>query len=168
MLTLGLDPGFARIGYGLIKKEKGRLSVIDCGCISTKVKQEFPDRLVQVGQDLEGLIKKHRPDQCAIEDLFFFKNAKTALAVAAARGVLIFVAKKNKLPVFEYTPLQVKQSVTGYGKAEKNQVLFMVEKILRIKDFVGLDDTSDALAIAICHANSIASFLKKKKETKTK
>ncbi len=155
MIILGIDPGFARIGYGIIKKEKSRIAVIDFGCITTEKEQSFPERLVQISNDTKKLVKKNKPDCCAIESLFFFKNSKTALAVAAARGVLTCTIKKEKVPVFEYTPLQIKQAATGYGKADKSQIMSMVKQILNIQTSIKLDDTSDALAIALCHANSL-------------
>lgn len=158
MIILGIDPGFARIGYGIIKKEKNQLTVLDFGCITTRKKQSFPNRLVQINSDTRALLKKSNPDYCAIESLFFFKNSKTVLPVAAARGVLIFTIKKKGVPIFEYTPLQVKQAVTGYGKAGKVQVMSMVKHILKIKESIRLDDTSDALAVAFCHANSFKNL----------
>ncbi|MEA3273295.1 MAG: crossover junction endodeoxyribonuclease RuvC [Patescibacteria group bacterium] len=159
MIILGIDPGFARTGYGIIKKEKGKITVLDFGCIITEKDQDFPDRLVRINTDLVSLLKKSKPDSCAIEDLFFFKNSKTVLAVAAARGVLMFTVKKKHIPISEYTPLQVKQAVTGYGRADKAQIMSMVKHILKIKTSIKLDDTSDALAIALCHANSLKKGL---------
>ena len=153
MIILGIDPGFARTGYGLIKKEKNQLIPLDFGCISTEPTEAFCDRLVQTNHDLKKLIKKYQPDQFAIEELFFFKNTKTALAVASARGALLLTARQQKLPVFEYTPLQIKQAVTGYGRAEKTQVMQMIKNILKINKKIKLDDTSDALATAVCHAH---------------
>jgi len=155
MIILGIDPGFARIGYGIIKKDKSQTFPLDFGCITTRKEWSFPERLVQISTDIKKLIKKNKPDCCAIESLFFFKNSKTALTVAAARGVLICAIKQERIPLFEYTPLQIKQAVTGYGKAEKIQIMDMVKQILNIKSPIELDDTSDALAIALCHANSL-------------
>ncbi|MBU2025553.1 crossover junction endodeoxyribonuclease RuvC [Patescibacteria group bacterium] len=155
MIILGLDPGFARVGYGIIKKQKGDLKVLTFGSISTPGKQDFCGRLLQISLDLEKLIKKYKPNHCAIEELFFFKNLKTAVAVASARGVLLVGAKKLKLDVFEYTPLQVKQAITGYGRADKTQIMRMVTNILKIKTKIKLDDVTDALAVAICHASSL-------------
>lgn len=154
MIVLGIDPGFARVGYGVIKKERGKVSVIDFGCIITTQENSLADRLVLISQDVKKLLQKHRPHQCALEKLFFFKNAKTALGVAEARGALILSIREQQVPLFEYTPLQVKQALTGYGKADKNQIKFMVKRILQIRNNFPLDDTSDALAIAICHAHS--------------
>jgi crossover junction endodeoxyribonuclease RuvC len=159
MTILGIDPGFARTGYGIIEKEQNKLKVIDFGCLTTKASCDFASRLVQISDDLKILIEKFQPDHCAIEDLFFFKNLKTAIKVAAARGVLMVTPKKMGIDVFEYTPLQVKQAVTGYGKADKNQVMLMVKTLLSINQKIKLDDTSDALAVALCHSNSI-NYLK--------
>ncbi|MBD3244917.1 MAG: crossover junction endodeoxyribonuclease RuvC [Candidatus Moranbacteria bacterium] len=160
MTILGIDPGFARTGYGIIKKRGNSFEAIEYGSITTEAKTAFCDRLVQISQDLDHLIKTYKPQQCAIESLFFFKNIKTAISVASARGVLLLVPRQLGVEVFEYTPLQIKQAITGYGKAEKGQVTSMVRKILNIKNQIKLDDTADALATAICHANS-ANFQQK-------
>ncbi|MBD3238612.1 MAG: crossover junction endodeoxyribonuclease RuvC [Candidatus Moranbacteria bacterium] len=154
MITLGLDPGFARAGYGIVEKNGNQIKLVDCGCIITEPKTTFCDRLVQIADDLEELIDKFKPDHCAIESLFFFKNTKTAISVASARGVMILVPRKKNIMIFEYTPLQIKQALTGYGKAEKNQITKMVQKIIGVQNSIKLDDTSDAIAAAICHLNS--------------
>lgn len=146
---LGIDPGFARIGYGFIKKDKDKLETIDFGCIETDKKLEFSERLFQLHNELEKIIKKNKPDIIAIEKLFFFKNLKTAIDVAQARGVIMLTAKQAKTQIQEYTPLEVKQAVTGYGRADKTQVAKMVELVLKLKKMPKLDDTVDALAIAI-------------------
>lgn len=160
MIILGIDPGFARIGYGILKKENGNFLTLDYGCITTSAQEEFPLRLESIEKDILSLVKKYKPDCCAIEDLFFQKNTRTAMTVASAKGVILLAIRKNKLPISQYTPLQVKQAVTGYGKAEKIQVTNMVRSILRIKGPIKLDDTADALAIAICHGSSI-NYLKR-------
>ncbi|MBD3299738.1 MAG: crossover junction endodeoxyribonuclease RuvC [Candidatus Moranbacteria bacterium] len=156
MIILGIDPGFARIGYGVLKKHKGhKLEVLEYGSIVTYPKIPFADRLVQISGDIQELIQKYQPDHYAIEDLYYFKNKKTIISVGAARGVLLLMPRQHKVPVFEYTPLQVKQAVTGYGKAEKSQVMAMVKSILNIHSGIKLDDTSDALAVCICHASTV-------------
>lgn len=155
MIIIGIDPGFARIGYGIIQKNRSSYRVLDFGCITTSPQESFPSRLVQIEKDLRTILKKYHPDCCSIENLFFFKNSKTAFSVSAARGVLILTAKKYGISVFEYTPLQIKQAVTGYGKASKSQVMIMIKKLLLITNKIVLDDTSDALAAAMCHGNSL-------------
>jgi len=154
MIVLGIDPGFARTGYGLLQETKKRVIVLDCGCITTAKDLPFADRLLAVADDITNLIDLHRPDSCAIEKLFFAKNTKTALSVAEARGAIMLSVRKMSVPVFEYTPLQVKQAVTGYGRADKNQIKCMVQGILGITTKFPIDDVSDALAIAVCHLNS--------------
>ena len=124
------------------------------GCIETCKSKCAPDRLKEIGHDLESLIKTYHPDEVAIEDLFFFKNLKTAIKVAQARGVLLFVCCQQKLQIFEYTPLQIKQALTGYGRADKNQVQQMVKQIYKLKSIPKPDDAADALAIAVCHEQS--------------
>ena len=155
MKILGIDPGYARVGYGIIEKKPKSFDVLEYGCITTSAGTEFCDRLCQISEDLELLLDKHKPDHVAIENLFYFKNKKTVITVAQARGVLMLVPRRNQIPVFEYTPLQIKQAVTGYGKAEKSQVTAMVKSILKLAGPIKLDDTADALAVGICHGNSL-------------
>ncbi len=155
MIILGIDPGTATTGYGLLKSEKGKLMAIDCGCIYTDKKLEMPERLNLIAQSLMNIIKKHKPQIMAVEELFFFKNTKTAITVGQARGVILFIGKNNKLKVAEYTPLQVKQAVVGYGRAEKKQIQIMVKAILGLDSIPKPDDAADALAVAICCANSV-------------
>ncbi len=155
MIILGIDPGTATTGYGVLKSEKNVLSIIDFGCIYTDKKLEMPDRLDLGAENLGDIIKKYKPQVMAVEELFFFKNAKTVISVGQARGVVLFVGKNMKLKIFEYTPLQVKQAVVGYGRAEKKQVQAMVKAILGLKSIPKPDDAADALAVAICCASSI-------------
>lgn len=152
MKILGIDPGTGRVGWGIVSHEKGVDSFVDCGCFETKVNSELPERLIKIHAFLQDLIKTHKPDELAVESLFFEKNAKTAIDVAAARGVILLAGALAGLPIFQYTPLQVKSSLTGYGKAEKSQVEFMVGKILHLKDKIKPDDAADAVAIALTHA----------------
>ena len=152
MKILGIDPGTGRVGWGIISHDKGVDTFVDCGCFETKANSDLPDRLVKIYEYIEKLIQTHNPDVMAVESLFFEKNAKTAIDVAAARGVTLLAGAKARLPVFQYTPLQVKSSLTGYGKAEKNQVEFMVGKILHLKEKIKPDDAADAVAIALTHA----------------
>lgn len=152
MKILGIDPGTGRVGWGIVSHNKGVETFVDCGCFETKVNSELPDRLALVYNFIENIINLHRPDAFAVESLFFEKNVKTAIDVAAARGVILLVGKRAGLPIFQYTPLQVKSALTGYGKAEKSQVEFMVGKILRLKNKIKPDDAADAVAIALTHA----------------
>jgi len=152
---MGIDPGTAITGYGVIKKGPNELTTIDYNCIRTTTHYSTAERLGQIGQQLTRLIKKYKPDRIAVEDIFFFKNLKTAVKVSQARGVILAQAAQLKLPVIEYTPLQVKQAVTGYGRAEKKQVQEMVKLILNLKEIPKPDDAADALAIAICCAHSL-------------
>ncbi len=153
MLIMGVDPGIAITGYGLIRYDGRSFLLVDCGCILTKAKTPLALRLYTLHNELTSIIKQYCPDQFAIEELFFNKNTRTALAVGHARGVAILAAAGSSLPVFEYTPLEVKQAVAGFGRAEKTQVQYMVKSILSLPEAPSPDDVADALAVAICHAN---------------
>lgn len=154
-IILGLDPGLAITGYGILIKEKGQFLVVNYGVIETPVRLTFPQRLDLLHQELKQIIKKYRPDVIAVEELFFAKNVKTALVVGQARGVLVLTAIQSGADFYEYTPLQVKQALTGYGRADKNQIQQMVKIILNLKQLPKPDDAADALAIAICCGNSV-------------
>jgi crossover junction endodeoxyribonuclease RuvC len=154
MIIMGIDPGFAITGYGIVKYEGNKFSVIDYGAITTESTMILPHRLLILNNRLEELIAKHKPDAIAVEELFFNKNIKTALTVGHGRGVAILAAAKSGVDVFEYTPLQVKQSVVGYGRAEKAQVQQMIKIILNLSAIPKPDDVADALAIAVCHGHS--------------
>lgn len=151
MKILGIDPGTGRLGWAILTHEKGSDSLIDCGCFETKVKSDLPERLEKIYDFLSQLIKEHKPDVLAVESLFFAKNVTTAFDVGASRGVILLSGHQAKLPIFQYTPLQVKSSLTGYGKAEKSQVQFMVTRILHLKEIPKPDDAADAVAIALTH-----------------
>lgn len=151
---LGIDPGTATTGWAIVEEVKKNPRLIACGCVNTSKINSDAERLVEIGKDLASLIKKYKPDEAAIEDLFFFKNLKTAITVAQARGVILYEIKKNRIPLFAYTPLQVKQALTGYGRAEKKQIQIMVKNILKLAHIPKPDDAADAVAIAICHLNS--------------
>lgn len=157
MIILGIDPGYAIVGFGIIKYEKGRMSVLDFGAITTPADMEFTERLKCIYEDLSYLFDKYKPDAMAVEKLFFNTNQKTAIDVAQARGVILLAAKMNGTECFEYTPLQVKQSVVGYGRAEKKQVQEMTRQLLGLSAVPKPDDTADALAMAICHAHCSGS-----------
>lgn len=154
-IILGIDPGIADTGFGIIASEKNKLTCLGYGSIKTSSKLELPDRLEIIHSELTKLIKKHKPDLIAIEELFFCNNAKTALIVGQARGVVVLTAKLNKVKSVEFTPYQVKQAVSTYGHAEKGQVQKMVKLILNLKELPRPDDAADALAIAICAVNSL-------------
>ena len=154
MIILGVDPGTATTGYGLIRKNR-ELKLIDYGCIKTTTGLTTAERLKKLHDQLNVLIKKHKPNMMAVEDIFFFKNLKTAIKVSQARGVILLTAAKIKIPVFEYTPLQIKQAITSYGRAEKIQVQKMVKLLLDLKEIPKPDDAADALAAAICCAHTI-------------
>lgn len=155
MRILGIDPGIALTGFGIIDKNGVRINAGSYGHISTESGTPVPDRLKILYDDMDNIVKEYRPDVMAVEELFFNKNVKTAIIAAQARGVIILSAVNNGVNVVEYTPLQVKQAVIGYGRASKQQVQFMVKELLRLKEIPKPDDTADALAIAICHANSV-------------
>jgi len=150
---MGVDPGTAITGFGLVRYNGNRFSLVDCGCIRTASEMPLAERLHTLYRELVDVIRRHNPEQFAVEDLFFNKNARTALAVGHARGVAMLAAASSGLPVFEYTPLQVKQSVAGFGRAEKTQVQFMVKAILALPAAPTPDDVADALAVAICHGH---------------
>lgn len=156
MLTLGIDPGTATTGYGFVEGRGDRLTLVECGILSTPAGEPLPRRLQQIYGGLTRLIEERRPESVAVEELFFSRNARTALAVGHARGVTLLAATMLGLPVYEYTPLQVKQAVTGYGRADKAQVQGMVRVLLRLAAAPEPDDAADAVAIAICHLQSYA------------
>lgn len=155
MIILGMDPGTAVTGYGLINSSNNKAEALDWGCIFTSANQSFPVRLNKIYSDTTGLIKTYKPDWLAVEALFFSKNTRSALAVAHARGVVLLAAAHEGISVFEYTPLQVKQAVVGYGRAAKEQVQHMVQLLLGLKELPRPDDAADALAVALCHAQSV-------------
>ena len=154
VIILGIDPGIAITGYGVIDYEGNKFSTIDYGAITTEAKLAMPERLLILNKGIKNLARKYKPDAFAIEELFFNKNVKTALTVGYARGAIIVAACEEGLDIYEYTPLQVKQAVVGYGRAEKRQVQQMVKVILNLNEIPKPDDVADALAIAICHAHS--------------
>jgi crossover junction endodeoxyribonuclease RuvC len=154
MLVLGLDPGTATTGYGLVEYVRGREKMISYGTIKTSAGMAMELRLLKIFRELNDILDKYHPDAVAIEELFHHKNAKTVITVAQSRGVLLMAVAQRGLELAEYTPLQVKQAVCGYGNAEKKQVQMMVQNILKMKETPKPDDAADALAIAICHLHS--------------
>ncbi len=154
MIILGIDPGFAITGYGVIHFEGNKFKIINHGAIMTTATMPLPQRLNIIYNDLNQIINEYKPDVCAIEELFFNKNVKTALTVGHGRGVAVLCAAQAEIDIYEYTPLQVKQALVGYGRADKNQIQQMVKVILNLSEIPKPDDTADALAVAICHAHS--------------
>lgn len=152
MLILGIDPGTARLGFGLVEANgQKKLKFVDAGCLETKVETAMGERLNFLQEEIGKILSKHKPDVMAIEQLFFGINARTAMAVGQARGVVMAVAAKHKVPIFEYQGLSVKAAVSGYGRSDKKQMQQSVRKHLRMKDIVKPDDAADGLAIAIAH-----------------
>lgn len=164
MIILGIDPGYAIVGYGVIDYRNNHFNVIDYGAILTDAKMPFNERLEKIFDDLGAIIDKYSPEAMSLEKLFYNNNAKTVIDVSQARGVIMLAAQKKGVKVFEYTPLQVKQSVVGYGRAEKKQVQEMMRIMLKLDKIPKPDDTADALAMAICHAHTSGSLVGKLKK----
>lgn len=159
MLILGIDPGIATIGFGLVEAERGQAQMLRYGAITTPAGVPLSKRLYQIENDMESLIGQLHPDVISVEELFFNNNITTGIAVAHGRGIILYVAEKCGVPLFEYTPSQVKQAVVGYGKAQKHQVMEMTRMLLKLKAVPRPDDAADALALALCHARSCTSRL---------
>ena len=162
MRILGIDPGYAIVGFGVLDADRGKARLVRCGAINTQAGTPMPLRLLQIQEDLETLIRDFSPDVMAIEELFFNTNVTTAIGVAQARGVILATAARLGVRIFEYSPSQVKIAVVGYGKAEKRQVMEMTKRILGLSAVPKPDDAADAVAIALCHARSRTSLLYKK------
>lgn len=148
MIVIGIDPGTASTGYGVIENSKSKFKYLDCGVIRTSPDLAAPQRLLQINKELEGIIKKHKPEVLVMEKLFFFKNLKTIIPVSQAGGVILLTSAKTKLPIFQFTPLQVKSIITGFGRAEKKDIQLKMQKIFKLKEMPKPDDAADALAIA--------------------
>ena len=161
MSILGIDPGYAIVGYGVVDYNKNRFSVVGYGAVTTSAHTPFEKRLEDIYQDFCAIIDKYKPDELSIEKLFFNTNSTTAIDVAQARGVILLAATQKGVKVNEYTPLQVKQAVTGYGRAEKRQVMEMVKSLLELQKIPKPDDTADALALAVCHGHYSDSILRR-------
>lgn len=159
MVILGIDPGVATIGFGVINAERQKNTLIQYGIITTPAGIPLASRLLQISNDMEELIHLFQPDEMAIEELFFSTNITTGISVAHGRGVILLAAEKLGVPIFEYTPIQVKQAVAGYGKADKKQVMLMTQRLLHMNRIPRPDDAADALAIAICHSRAATSML---------
>ncbi len=154
MIILGVDPGYAITGYAIIEYVGNHFKLINSGAIETEAKVPMPQRLAKIYDDITMLIHEYKPDAIAVEELFYHSNAKTVIGVAQGRGNVLTAAAKTGTDIYEYTPLQVKQAVVGYGRADKKQVQMMVKTLLNLEKIPKLDDTTDAMAIAICHAHS--------------
>ena len=161
MIILGIDPGLAIVGWGVVQYAANRFAPMAYGSIQTKAGIPVEDRLSQIYDRLSEIIEKYKPDAISVEELFWNTNVTTGIVVAEARGVILLCAKKHGVPIYEYTPMQVKQAVVGYGKADKKQVISMVTLMLGLKEPPKPDDTADAIAIAICHAHTGASAIGK-------
>ncbi len=159
MRILGLDPGIATVGFGILDSDRNRQKLVTCGVITTPAHTPLTSRLDQIYSDLDELIRTYHPDTMAIEELFFYNNVTTGISVAQGRGVILLCAFRSGLSIFEYTPMQVKQAVVGYGLAEKKQVMDMVRRILNLSAAPKPDDAADAVALALCHARSATSLL---------
>ena len=159
MTILGLDPGYAIVGFGVIDSDGVHSREIRHGAIRTEAHTPMTDRLAAIYEDMGVLLEAYKPDSAAIEELFFNTNITTGIYVAQARGVILLACAQHNVPIFEYTPLQVKQAVVGYGRAEKKQVMEMTRMILNLSAIPKPDDAADALAIALCHAQSSSSIL---------
>ena len=159
MKILGIDPGIATIGFAVLDFSNNNYKLINCGVITTPAHTPLSDRLLQIYDDLNTLIRGFQPDCVAIEELFFNTNITTGISVAHGRGVILLACRSNNLSIYEYTPLQVKQAVAGYGRAPKKQVMEMVKRICQLRDVPRPDDAADAVALTICHARSSGSLL---------
>jgi len=154
LLVLGLDPGTATTGWAILSEKNGTIFTVAYGHISTEKNTDEAKRIWEINKDLLAIIKKYQPQEAAVEKLFFFKNKKTIIQVGQSRGALLLTLEQNHVKISGYTPLQVKQAITGYGRADKRQMQLMVKNILRLKELPKPDDTADAIAIALCHINS--------------
>ncbi len=160
MVILGIDPGYATVGYGVIEYHRGRFRVLDYGAVTSPAGMDFPSRLQIIHEGICELCDRYQPDCMSVEELFFNTNITTGIQVGHARGVILLAGKQKGVQFFEYTPLQVKQSVVGYGRAEKHQVMEMTRQLLGLERIPRPDDAADALALAICHAHSAKSNLR--------
>ena len=159
-IILGIDPGLATTGFGVVCEKQGEVEYLSCGYIATAKNADLAQRLLVISKSLDKLIKQYQPGLVAVESIFFAQNRTTAIVVAQARGVILATSAKHNLPLVEYTPLQVKQALTGYGRADKKQIQKIVKSVLKLKDIPKPDDSADALAIAICAAHSYKAVLK--------
>ena len=167
MRILGIDPGFATIGFGLVEFERGTPRLLQYGTVTTPPELEFSQRLVMIYDDMTELLAKLRPDAVSVEELFWGHNVTTGIGVSHGRGVILLAIAKAGIPIYEYTPMQVKQAVVGYGKAEKRQVMDMTRRLLKMDRIPRPDDAADALALALCHGRSRTSLLARAEQTQS-
>ncbi len=153
MLVIGIDPGLATVGFGVIRTEKNVIIPVSYGCIKTSAGKQTPERLLDIYTETIALFEKYSPEAIAVEKLFFNKNVTNAMSVSEARGVIFLAAQQRDIPIFEYTPLQVKQAITGSGRADKKQMQEMIRRLLDLKEIPKPDDAADGLSIALCHIN---------------
>lgn len=153
MIVIGIDPGLATVGFGVIRTEKNVITPVSYGCIRTSAEKESPQRLLEIYTEVIALFEKYAPEAVAVERLFFNKNVTNAMGVSEARGVIILAAQQKQIPVFQYTPLQVKQAITGSGRADKKQMQEMIKRLLNLGEIPKPDDAADGLSIALCHIN---------------
>lgn len=159
MRILGIDPGYATIGFGVVQAERGQFQLLQYGTITTSPEQDFPQRLLTIYQDMLQLMETVKPDCMAIEELFWGHNVTTGIGVSHGRGVILLSAAQQGLPIYEYTPMQIKQAVVGYGNATKLQVMDMTKRLLNMQAVARPDDAADAIAVALCHARASTSLL---------
>lgn len=159
MRILGIDPGYATIGFGVVQAERGQFQLLQYGTITTSPEQDFPQRLLTIYQDMLQLLETVKPDCMAIEELFWGHNVTTGIGVSHGRGVILLSAAQQGLPIHEYTPMQIKQAVVGYGNATKLQVMDMTRRLLNMQAVARPDDAADAIAVALCHARASTSLL---------
>ena len=160
MRILGIDPGYATIGFGVVEANRSVLALKQCGTITTPAQVDFPQRLQVIFRDMQQLIDTVHPDAMAIEELFWGHNVTTGIGVSHGRGVILLAAAENQLPIYEYTPMQIKQAVVGYGNATKKQVMDMTRRLLHMERVARPDDAADAIAVALCHARTSTSLLR--------
>ena len=159
MRILGIDPGYGTTGFGIVEADRAQMKLIGCGAITTPPGADFSARLEMIYEDMRALLEKAKPDAVAIEELFFGHNVTTAIGVAQSRGVMLLAIRQAGLPVYQYKPMQVKQSLVGYGNATKHQMQDMTKRLLHLEKMPKPDDAADAIAIALCHARSSTSLL---------
>lgn len=159
MLILGIDPGYATIGFSVLEAQRGTATLVQYGTITTSAEDAFPNRLLTIYEDMAQLLDCYRPDVVAIEELFWGHNVTTGIGVSHGRGVILLAAAQRQIPIFEYTPMQIKQAVVGYGNATKLQVMDMTKRLLKMEKVARPDDAADAIAVALCHARSSTSLL---------
>ncbi len=155
MIIIGIDPGLATVGFGVIRKERDRIIPVSYGCIKTSSEKQNPERLMEIFNELNALFEKYSPSEIAVEKLFFTNNITSAMGVSEARGVIFIAAQQKNIPVIEYTPKQVKQAITGSGRADKKQMQEMIKRLLDLDEIPKPDDAADGLSIALCHINSM-------------